>query len=256
MTRFNSVLVQGSSRGIGYEYVKQFLFKQNVSKVFACCRDPSSATNLNLLKDSLNSSQKLHIIQLDLNNDSTIKKASKEVKDILSNNKLDCLINCSGILHDKSKNYWPERSIKMIESEWLQESMMINCIGPTIVLKEFYELMESKNKDNYSIIINMSARIGSINDNRLGGWHSYRMSKSALNQLTKTISIELIKKNIITYCLHPGTVDTQLSKPFNVRKDKLFNVELAVEQLINIINKTTVDDNGCFYDYKHETIQW
>ena len=256
MSKYNSVLIQGSSRGIGLEYVKQFLYKHNIPNVIACCRDPSNAMELNTLQSQLNSNQKLHIISLDLNDDNTIINASKEVESILNGNSLNCLINCSGILHDKSKEYWPERSINMIEREWLNISMMTHCIGPAMVIKHFYPLMIPKIKNEYSVIINMSARIGSISDNNLGGWYSYRSTKAALNQMTKTMSIELIKKNIITYCLHPGTVDTNLSKPFNVRKDKLFDVDNAVNMLIDIINSTNINDNGKFYDYKRELIGW
>ena len=106
----------------------------------------------------------------------------------------------------------------------------------------------------------MSARVGSIGDNRLGGWYSYRASKAALNQLTKTMAIELRRKNqnVAAILLHPGTVDTDLSKPFqkNVAPEKLFTRERAVEQLLRIIDGVEMKDTGKYYAWDGSEIPW
>ncbi|KAK8504535.1 hypothetical protein V6N12_017814 [Hibiscus sabdariffa] len=111
-----------------------------------------------------------------------------------------------------------------------------------------------------AVVANVSARVGSIGDNRLGGWHSYRSSKAALNQLTKTISVEFGRKKDPVACilLHPGTVDTDLSRPFqrNVPAEKLFTKEFSVQKLLNIINNTKQQDNGKFFAWDGQEIPW
>lgn len=107
-------------------------------------------------------------------------------------------------------------------------------------------------------MVNMSARVGSIGDNRFGGWYSYRLSKAALNMTTKNLSIELGrgKKRVICLSLHPGTVDTDLSRPYhkNVAKDKLFTPELSVSKLLTVIDNATIDQSGAYLDYQGEKI--
>lgn len=110
------------------------------------------------------------------------------------------------------------------------------------------------------MIANLSARVGSITDNGLGGWYSYRSSKAALNQLTKTLSVELARKkvNVAAILLHPGTCDTDLSKPFqrNVPEEKLFTKERGVRQLLSIVESTSLDHNGTFIAWDGSHIDW
>lgn len=113
---------------------------------------------------------------------------------------------------------------------------------------------------DFAVVANLSARVGSIGDNKLGGWHSYRASKASLNQLTNTMSVEFARKKdpIICLLLHPGTVDTDLSKPFqrNVQKSKLFTREFSVQKLLNIINNAKSSDNGKFFAWDGQEIPW
>ncbi|PKI75214.1 hypothetical protein CRG98_004365 [Punica granatum] len=115
-------------------------------------------------------------------------------------------------------------------------------------------------KREVAIVANLSARVGSIGDNRLGGWHSYRASKSALNQLTKTVSVEFARKKDPIACilLHPGTVDTDLSKPFqrNVPEGKLFTKEYSVQRLLGIIDNAKRQDNGKFFAWDGQEVPW
>ncbi|GAB4819422.1 hypothetical protein N2152v2_006468 [Parachlorella kessleri] len=110
------------------------------------------------------------------------------------------------------------------------------------------------------MVANLSARVGSIGDNRLGGWYSYRASKTALNQLTKCAALEFERKRQAVACilLHPGTVDTDLSKPFqkNVKPEKLFSKERAVRQLLDIIDRTTMRETGKYYAWDGQEIPW
>ncbi|WP_312845184.1 hypothetical protein [Vreelandella populi] len=110
------------------------------------------------------------------------------------------------------------------------------------------------------MIASLSARVGSIADNNLGGWYSYRASKAAHNMLLKTAAIELKRLNptSIVLCLHPGTTDTPLSKPFQARvpSEKLFTPDFTAGQLLAVINKRTPEDSGSFWDWAGKRIEW
>lgn len=271
MHQIRSAVVQGASKGIGLEYTRQLLLgSTKCPLVFATCRNPANSTELQSLKSQIESSssntQSLHILPIDLSNEKTIEDASSQVKSIIGNNKLDLLINNSGILHSPDIGMKPERSLNDINVKFLNIAFDTHCVGPLLMYKYFSKLMKPNSKSadiNYnvndlSVIVNMSARLSSISDNKLGGWYTYRATKAALNQVTKTASIELIRQNIITYCLHPGTVDTQLTKPFqsSVNPDNLMTVEQSVEKLLNIIQNSDETMNGCFFDYNKKMIDW
>ena len=261
--KLKSAFIQGASKGIGLEYTKQLLNKHKVPLVFATYRS-SNPSQLYELQSSLNrNDQQLHILRLDLNEEASIIEASKQTQQMLEEHSMDrlqCLINCSGILHDTESKMEPERSLNMINEEWLKILFQTHSIGPLLVLKHFHQLLAAnaqKNSDP-SILVNMSARVASIGDNGLGGWYGYRASKCALNQITKTASIELKRKNVITFCLHPGTVATDLSKPFQrgVKPEKLFDCEYSVECLLDIILNADMSMNGGYFDYKKDVIPW
>ena len=133
------------------------------------------------------------------------------------------------------------------------KSYAVNTVGPLLVAKAMHPHMA-----NPSTIVNISARVGSIGDNRLGGWYSYRMSKAALNAGTKTLSHELRRKGISVISLHPGTVRTDLSAPFarNVRKGQLFEVEHAVQKMLTVIDGVEEADSGGFFAYDGSTIEY
>lgn len=149
----------------------------------------------------------------------------------------------TGILHDASSG--PEKALKELDPVWLAQVYAINAIGPAIVAKHFLPLMP---KTGRTVFAALSARVGSISDNRLGGWHGYRASKAALNQLIRTISIEERRRNSssIVVALHPGTVDTALSKPFqgNVAPGHLFDAGRAAVQLLDVLDGLRPPDSG------------
>lgn len=140
----------------------------------------------------------------------------------------------------------------------------VNAVGPILVTKHMWPLLKvgggSGTEREVAVVASLSARVGSIGDNRLGGWHSYRASKAALNQLTKTMSVEFARKKdpLICLLLHPGTVDTDLSRPFqrNVPEDKLFSKEVSVQKLLSIINNAKSSDNGKFFAWDGSEIPW
>ncbi|KAG6382328.1 hypothetical protein SASPL_141973 [Salvia splendens] len=252
-------MVQGASRGIGLEFVKQLLEKSNKGHVVATCRNPSKATELHDLKNKF--AERLDIHQLDLTIDSTIKETAKSVSDKYGY--LNLLVNASGILTVPNVMQ-PETTLNKVERASLLLAYEVNAVGPILVIKHMWPLLKAGGgtgtERDAAVIASISARVGSIGDNRLGGWHSYRASKSGLNQLTRTVSVEFARKKdpIICILLHPGTVDTDLSRPFqrNVAEGKLFTKEFSVQKLLAIINSVKASDNGKFFAWDGKEIPW
>ncbi|CAK7357369.1 unnamed protein product [Dovyalis caffra] len=252
-------MVQGASRGIGLEFVKQLLEKNDKGHVVATCRNPNGATGLVDLKNKF--AERLNILPLDLSIESTIEASAKSIREKYGS--LNLLINASGILSIPNV-LQPETTLSKVERSSLMLAYEVNAVGPILVIKHMWPLLKAGGgfgtERDVAVVANLSARVGSIGDNHLGGWHSYRSSKSALNQLTKTVSVELARKKdpIICILLHPGTVDTDLSKPFqrNVPKDKLFTKEFSVQKLLGIINNAKRDDNGKFFAWDGQEIPW
>lgn len=205
---------------------------------------------------------KLDIVKLDITDEGSIQEAVEEVS--RKHERLDLLINAAGILHTADMN--PETALARLEAKNMLINYQVNAMGPILVSKAFAPLLIKAAKSNNhssekpAVIASMSARVGSIADNSIGGWHSYRASKSALNQLHQCMSIEFTRKKLDIACilLHPGTVDTDLSKPFqkNVKPEKLFSQERAIEQLLGIIDGVTSKDHGRFIAWDGQTIPW
>lgn len=153
----------------------------------------------------------------------------------------ELVIVATGILHDG--NDGPEKSIAALDPAWLARQYAINTIGPALVAKHFLSVMP---KQGRSVLAFLSARVGSISDNRLGGWYGYRASKAALNQLIRTLAIEDKRRNErgIVVGLHPGTVDTRLSKPFQQAGRDLFKPDRAAVQLLDVIDGLKPQDSG------------
>ncbi|RVW40824.1 C-factor [Vitis vinifera] len=157
-----------------------------------------------------------------------------------------------------------ETTLSKVQKSSLLLAYEVNAVGPILVIKHMWPLLTagggSGTERDVAVVANLSARVGSIGDNRLGGWHSYRSSKAALNQLTKTISVEFVRKKdpVICLLLHPGTVDTDLSRPFqrNVPEGKLFTKEFSVNKLLSIINNAKSHDNGKFFAWDGQEIPW
>ena len=158
------------------------------------------------------------------------------------------IINATGVLQTTEEG--PEKTINVVKQKSMIDMMTINAIGPALLLKNFSKKLD---KTKFSVFVNLSARVGSITDNRLGGWISYRSSKAALNQIIKTSSIEINRrnKNAIAVGLHPGTVKTRFTEKFQNTTETI-SPEESVEMMMKVIESLSVDDNGyCFaYDGK------
>jgi NAD(P)-dependent dehydrogenase (short-subunit alcohol dehydrogenase family) len=147
----------------------------------------------------------------------------------------------------------PEKRLDDLNSDQLLELMKINAIGPAFTIRHFSKLLDPNN----SVMVTLSAKVGSIEDNRLGGWYSYRASKAALNMLIKTASIELArsKPNTALIALHPGTVNSRLSKPF--RGEQIGRPPLdAASDMLQVIEGLNKEDSGSFISYSGERLPW
>ena len=163
------------------------------------------------------------------------------------------IIDATGVL--QSETIKPEKSWREIDAAQMAASFAINAVGPALVMKHFLPLLP---REGRAVFATLSARVGSIGDNRLGGWYSYRASKAALNQLVRTAAIELNRRspNAICVALHPGTVDTGLSASFTKTGLDVQTPELAARQLLEVIQGLATADSGGFFDCKGETIVW
>ena len=181
------------------------------------------------------------------------KSIAEAVETATKEKPLDLVIVANGILHDGK--LIPEKSLKDLSAENFNRVFEVNTITAALIAKYF---LPKLNKQQESIFAVLSARVGSISDNQLGGWYAYRASKSALNMIIKNASIEVARsnKNAILVGLHPGTVDSNLSKPFqdNVPDGKLFKPEYSAEKLLGVLCKLTPKHTGKCFAWDFEEI--
>jgi NAD(P)-dependent dehydrogenase (short-subunit alcohol dehydrogenase family) len=188
--------------------------------------------------------------ELDLADEAGIARAADRVR---AGPPPSLVIVATGLLHEGERG--PEKSLAALDPDWLARNFGVNAIGPALVAKHFLPLLP---RGERSVFAALSARVGSISDNRLGGWYGYRASKAALNQLIRTLAVELRRTNdrAIVVGLHPGTVDTRLSKPFqaNVAPGQLFDPGRAAVQLLDVIDGLGVKDSGNLLAWDGSTI--
>ncbi|MCY7399092.1 MAG: SDR family NAD(P)-dependent oxidoreductase [Sphingomonas bacterium] len=187
---------------------------------------------------------------LDLDDDGSIAAAAAALADRAP---FDLILIATGLLHGPGVS--PEKSYRQIEGAAFDRLFRVNATGPALVMRHFLPLLA---RDRRSVMAALSARVGSIGDNRLGGWVGYRSAKAALNQIIRTLAIELARShpNAILAGLHPGTVDTGLSAPFqrNVAADKLFTPEESAARLIEVIDGLVQADSGGCFDFAGKPI--
>jgi NAD(P)-dependent dehydrogenase (short-subunit alcohol dehydrogenase family) len=192
---------------------------------------------------------------IDLDDEASFARAAETAGGDLSH-----VIVAAGLLHHQRPDgtmQGPERDWRQISPGWMLENFRVNTVLPALAAKHFLPRLR---KGSPAVFAVLTARVGSIGDNRLGGWHSYRTSKAATNQLVRTLSIELARKNpgAIAVALHPGTVDTGLSSPFqrNVPPEKLFTPAQSAAHLWAVIDSLTPADTGSFRAWDGSPIPW
>jgi len=187
--------------------------------------------------------------RVDIMQENDVRLLAESIDDV------DWVINAVGALHIDDAG--PEKSLRQVESQFFLDSMAINTL-PTLLIGKYF--LRHFRQAKAPICATVSARVGSIGDNKLGGWYSYRCSKAALNMAIKNISIEWqrsIQKGCIV-ALHPGTTDTELSKPFqvNVLPEKLFSPMKTAGLLVDVIETLQPSDSGRFIAYDGQDITW
>lgn len=244
-----AVLVQGASRGLGLALTEALLADARQFRVFASCRQPDRSPLLDTL--AAEHADRLMVLALDVTREQTIAQAAGRVRE--ETEQLHLVLNVAGVLH--GPNFSPEKKLDQVHPDALRAVFEVNAFGPLLVAKHFHGLLRHRER---SIFASLSARIGSISDNRLGGWYAYRGSKAAQNMFTKTLSIELgrIAPRIIVVGLHPGTVDTELSRPFQGRVPpaQLLPAHRSAASLLNVLDKLDLEDTGKVFDFRGDEI--
>ena len=236
----NTALVIGAGGGLGQAIVKQLL-AQNIHHVWAVSRH--SITNRG---------PRFEFRQSDYSTGS-IKQVCDDLKQ--RNNYISRVIICNGTLH--GEDYFPEKRIESIDPTVMLEIYRINAVVPMLWVRGLLPVLAGNDNCVLSVL---SARVGSISDNRLGGWYSYRASKAALNMLLKTASIEYSRRaaNVKLLAFHPGTTDTALSKPFQdtVPEGKLFTPDFVAKRVLELMTQSNKETGLEFIDWDGKTIQW
>lgn len=186
---------------------------------------------------------------LDLADEGTISRAAAQVGEY---GPVHLLIDATGLLHDDMRGLQPEKSLKQLDPEHLAQLFAVNTTGPALLLKHFHGLFP---KDERTVFASLSARVGSISDNRIGGWYGYRASKAALNMLLACAAIELARARpaAIVVGLHPGTVRTDLSAPFAGKRD-LLEPDDAARRMLRVLDGLTTDQSGQVFDYAGQRV--
>ena len=229
-----SALIQGGASGLGRALVDRVLKSGEFEQIFVTARDRTRIVT----EDS-----RVIPIELDLICDTSIKEASEKIAS--QTDKLHLVLTTAGILQDESAEVRPEKKLADLTRSKLETVFSINCFGPFLWYAALGTLIRHREA---LVVATLSARVASIGDNRLGGWHSYRASKTAQNMLTKNLSLELSRTNpkAVIIGLHPGTVDTDLSKPFQagVPSNKLFSPDQSAAYLWDVLNHLTPERTG------------
>ena len=232
MTNLN-VAIFGCSGAIGKALCIEYINKPNIDNIIAYSRSGEEFEN-NQIKS----------IKVDYCNEQSLAEAASSLQI-----KLDIIIVAIGALDN------PEKSIRDLSADKFLDMFSANTIPTALIAKYFLPCLY---RDRITKFASISARVGSIQDNELGGWYSYRASKSALNMILKGLSIEQQRSNhdSIIFGLHPGTVDSKLSRPFQKKNKEYFSPEFSAKKLVNVIDTKTVDDNGKIFAWDNTIIPY
>jgi NAD(P)-dependent dehydrogenase (short-subunit alcohol dehydrogenase family) len=225
-----TVLVTGASRGIGLEFARAWLARG--AYVIATARMPAAATELQALREQY--SEQLRIMQLDIKDERSIELLSGA----LGNTQVDLLINNAGIMHVESLDSMDFASI--------MEQFKVNALGPLHVTQSLLQNLVDGAK-----VVNLTSRMGSLDDNTSGGYYGYRMSKAALNMATRSLAVDLKSRDIIVIAMHPGMVQTDMTRGFG-----MMTPAESVASINQIIDGLTMEQSGLFLHYQGTTLPW
>ena len=253
-------LIIGGTGGIGQAMVKQLVQESAADQTDgASAKRHSTQVFATYHRSEPNfEAENLHWLPMNISDEDSIQKAADTIKQTMGH--VDWVINCVGLLHTKTAQ--PEKALRQIETEFFLHNMQINALASLLIAKHIKPLLAKaeRSAEHPGIFATISARVGSITDNQLGGWYSYRMSKAALNMGMKNLSIEWGRslKEVCVVVMQPGTVNTQLSAPFqgNVAEGHLFSPAYSAECLLEVLSGMTAAQSGSFVDWAGESIPW
>lgn len=235
----DAVLVIGASRGIGAALVAALL-ERGLATVYAASREGTPPV----------ADPRVRPLALDVTDEASLAAAAAGVTEPLT-----LVIHTPGLL--QGEGIRPERRLAEVNLQSLGKSFAVNAFGPILAAKHFLPRLRT---DAPAVFASLSARVGSIGDNRLGGWYAYRAAKAAQNQLLRTAAIEAARthRHRILCALHPGTVATELSAPFRggVAPEKLFTPAQAAVHLLTVIEGLTPAHSGGFFAWDGQPIPW
>ncbi|MFT5534740.1 MAG: NAD(P)-dependent dehydrogenase (short-subunit alcohol dehydrogenase family) [Burkholderiaceae bacterium] len=242
-------LVVGASGGIGLALTAQLLAHPHIGHVTAAARHATDSAGLAELKAK--HPTRLTITSADITDSVSLQSLAASLPEPV----LHLVINATGLLHGPELS--PEKSLSAITGDNLQQVFAVNAFGPILLAQAMLPLMRHNTS---AVFASLSARVGSIGDNNLGGWYAYRAAKAAQNQLLKTAAIECRRTHpqLSIQLLHPGTVDSALSRPFQrgVPEGKLFDPARAAAQLLAVIATATPGNSGRFVAWDGTEVPW
>lgn len=245
-------IVIGATGGIGSACVRKLCSDANTHAVYAVSRSASSAASLGLNP----SEKKLHMLQADSSRASMLRVVEQVRRNALVGENYEFeIVIATGLLHRGGLQ--PEKRIEALDRDAALDVLETNTLMPMLWLQTLSALFA---KDSVARVAVLSARVGSISDNRLGGWYSYRASKAALNMMLKTLSVEFERRfpkvKLVAY--HPGTTKSELSAPFSagVPSDKLFSSDYSAERLLTVLREQTLDQTLSFVAWDGASIDF
>ena len=257
---FSSAAIFGATGAIGHEFCLQLL-QQGCKKLYRFYRTPSKLVTARDLKIHIKSDstpQDIEIIdiQFDISDATSILQASQQIQ-----SSVDLVVVATGWLHNDNNaqddHLMPEKSFEELDVEQLSKSWQINFLGPSLIFKNL--LVKNPLRKTTTTFAVLSARVGSISDNRMGGWYSYRCAKAALNMMVKNLSIELkrARSDCKIVALQPGTTDSALSKPFQkyLKPGQLQSAEVSVKGLFQVLQNLSPEQSGCLMDFEGNVIE-
>ena len=268
------ILLCPSTRGVGHALAKHLLRTTTLPILATARSDPRAAKDRlleSLQQDDRSSSgdasSRLHMAQVDVTSETSVRRAAEHAADLFPKDKYHLHLGFAlpGVLY-------PEKSPAQVDYDHALETYKVNALGPLVLMKWFHDFLPRKTTKMdlpepggaaglppHAVWVNMSARVGSVSDNRLGGWYSYRSSKAAVNSLTKSFDHQLVTRSgdkAVAVSYHPGTMKTDLSRNYweTTPQDKLLAPEDAARLMVDVVAGIGLEQRGRCWDYKGEEV--